>query len=248
MVLPKVDTVPAVVTAGAATVGLRVPSHPVALALLQAAGVPIAAPSANRSEAISPTTAEHVLKGLDGRIDLVLDAGPTSGGLESTVLDLSSSPPRLLRPGLVSRAEIEAVIGPFAAADDRSEPKHPERVQPDNAPLASPGMMRRHYAPRATLECVADGGKRVQELADQGVKTGWLALTAATAEADFNASLVHRIPMPCDAAQYANRLYASLHECDDAGMERIVVDQPPCGDAWLAVHDRLRRAAVTAMR
>jgi L-threonylcarbamoyladenylate synthase len=99
------------VTAGGPTVALRVPAHPVALALLRTAGVPVAAPSANRSGLLSPTRGEHVLLGLDGRIDVLLDAGPTTGGVESTVLDLSSHPPRLLRPGLVSAAEIEAIVG-----------------------------------------------------------------------------------------------------------------------------------------
>jgi L-threonylcarbamoyladenylate synthase len=243
LVLPKVAAVPDIVTAGAATVGLRIPRHPVALALLEAAGVPIAAPSANRSEAISPTTAEHVLKGLDGRIDLVLDGGATPGGLESTVLDLSCSPPRLLRPGLVSRAEIETVIGPIASVDDPGEPDAAECVQPDDVPLASPGMMRRHYAPRAVLECVDDGRGRVKELTRQGIKTGWLALARPNANAAMDLNLTCVIGMPSNAADYASRLYAALHACDDAGVERIVVDRPPHDAAWLAVHDRLRRAA-----
>ncbi len=112
LVLPKRPVVPDIVTAGGATVGLRVPAHRVALALLKAADVPIAAPSANRSSRVSPTTAAHVLADLEGRIDMILDAGPTSGGLESTVLDLTVEPPRVLRPGLVSVAQLEEVIGP----------------------------------------------------------------------------------------------------------------------------------------
>ena len=105
---------PDATTAGGPTVAVRVPAHPVALALLRAVGVPIAAPSANRSTELSPTLAEHVLRGLDGRIDLVLDGGPTAGGIESTVLDVTTSPPRLLRPGLIGPAELEAVIGPIS--------------------------------------------------------------------------------------------------------------------------------------
>src|SRR5579872_2410044 len=111
LVLPKSLLVPDEVTAGSQTVAVRVPSHAVALALLRAAGAPVAAPSANRSMLLSPTTAEHVLEGLDGRIDAVLDAGPAPGGIESTVIGLADSPPRLLRPGLISPAQIEAVIG-----------------------------------------------------------------------------------------------------------------------------------------
>ena len=111
LVLPKAAAIPDIVTADGPTVGVRVPAHPVALALLRAAGVPLAAPSANRSTELSPTTAEHVGRSLDDRIDLILDAGPTTGGIESTVLDLTTDPPRLLRPGLVTPAMIEEVIG-----------------------------------------------------------------------------------------------------------------------------------------
>src|SRR4051794_39087740 len=118
LVLPKAAAVPDAVTAGGPTVAVRVPAHPVALALLRAAGVPLAAPSANRSTELSPTTAGHVLHGLGGRIDLVLDAGPTAGGIESTVLDVTTNPPRLLRPGLVTPAMIEAVIGPIRRASE----------------------------------------------------------------------------------------------------------------------------------
>src|SRR5207249_1608348 len=114
LVVPTSPRIPDLVTGGGPTVALRIPAHPVAQALLRAAGLPLAAPSANRSSALSPTRAEHVLSGLKGRIDLVLDSGPTPGGIESTVLDVTTSPPRLLRPGLVTPAELEAVVGPIA--------------------------------------------------------------------------------------------------------------------------------------
>src|SRR5438128_2586209 len=114
LVLPKRRELPDIVTAGGPTVAVRVPAHPVAQALLKEAGVPVAAPSANRSTGLSPTTAAHVLRGLADRIDLILDGGPTSGGIESTVLDVTTSPPRLLRPGLVTPAAIEAIVGPIA--------------------------------------------------------------------------------------------------------------------------------------
>lgn len=231
LVLRKRDSVPAIVTAGAATVALRVPAHPVALALIRAAGLPIAAPSANRSNEVSPTRAEHVLKGLAGRIDLVLDGEPTSGGLESTVIDLSVQPPRLLRPGLVTRGEIEAVIGPISTISN---------VNNEIAALPSPGLLSRHYAPRAILECVADNGaEKVGQLIQQGVRVGWLTISNATA-ASHNVVL---IPMPPDPSGYSAQLYAALHSLDEAGVERIIVELPPAGDAWAAVHDRLRRAA-----
>jgi L-threonylcarbamoyladenylate synthase len=239
LVLPKRPLVPDVATAGAATVALRVPAHPVALALLSAADVPIAAPSANRSMAVSPTRAEHVLRGLRGRIDLVLDGGPTAGGLESTVVDLTVWPPRLLRPGLVTRQQIEAVVGPITVMD--------AGLPARDVPLASPGMMTRHYAPRATLECLAatDTGNRVRELLSQNLRVGWLTFgrRGDLCSESRPPALLRVFAMPADAAAYSAILYAALHTCDEAGMDFIVVDAPPSGDAWAAIHDRLRRAS-----
>ncbi len=230
LVVPRTAAVPDATTAGGPTVAVRVPAPPVALALLRATGAPIAAPSANRSSELSPTTAEHVLRGLDGRIELVLDGGPTTGGVESTVLDVTTSPPRLLRPGLIGPAELEAVVGPVV---------RPAALQADAA-LPSPGMLARHYAPRTPLECTTDGRGRVEELLAGGKRVGWLT---------FFAALEHGPPglvvrkMPADPAGYAALLYAALHALDEAGVDRIVVDRPPDGDEWLAVRDRLRRAA-----
>jgi L-threonylcarbamoyladenylate synthase len=231
LVLPKRPEVPDAVTGGGPTVAVRVPAHPVAWALLWAAGVPVAAPSANRSTELSPTTAAHVLRGLDGRIDLLLDAGPTPGGIESTVVDVTMSPPRLLRPGLVTPAELEAVVGKVARAG--------EPASAAGLPLPSPGMLARHYAPRAPLECVAgDGRERVEVLLRQGVRVGWVTWEGA---GDVSGAVTVR--MPGDSAGYAGRLYAALHELDAAGVDRIVLALPPDSDAWLAVRDRLRRAA-----
>lgn len=229
LVLLKRDIVPDAVTAGGPTVAVRMPAHPVALALIRAAGVPIAAPSANRSTELSPTRAEHVLRGLDGLIDLVLDSGPTPGGIESTVLDLTSTPPRLLRPGLVTRADIERVIGPIQLA-----PHTPSA----GGALPSPGMLARHYAPRTPLELATDGRQRVEELLAVGDKVGWLTVVDGAMSAGLT-----RIVMPHDARAYAAALYAALHLLDEGGQDRIVVDTPPSGDEWLAIHDRLRRAA-----
>jgi L-threonylcarbamoyladenylate synthase len=237
LVLPKRPEVPAIVTAGGPTAALRVPAHPVALGLLQAAALPIAAPSANLSTTLSPTRAEHVLRGLDGRIDLVLDGGPTSGGLESTVLDLTSTPPRLLRPGLVSPAEIEAVIGPI------QRPAAMAEIAEEQA-LPSPGMLRRHYAPRAPLECAAgDGRTRVEELSRQGVRVGWVRCGQG-GEAALPGVLA--VALPCEPAAYSAQLYAVLHELDEAGVARIIVALPPMSEEWLAVQDRLRRAATSS--
>lgn len=243
LVLPKTAAVPDIVTAGGPTVAVRVPAHPVALALLRAVGVPLAAPSANRSTELSPTTAEHVLRGLEGRIELILDGGPTSGGIESTVLDLTTNPPRLLRPGLVSPQQIEAVIGPITR---QSEPeasatgmtKSPV-ANASGSVLRSPGLMAKHYAPRAPLELADDDGRsRVEALARAGQLIGWLTWPGM---GDFAGSV--RVEMPADLGGYAARLYAALHELDAASVERIVVARLPDGEEWLAIRDRLRRAA-----
>jgi L-threonylcarbamoyladenylate synthase len=236
LVLPKWPVVPDLVTASGRTVGIRVPAHPVALALLQAAQIPIAAPSANRSAEVSPTTAEHVRQSLDGRIDLVLDAGPTPGGLESTVLDLTIDPPHVLRPGLVTISQLEAAIGNVGW--DEAARQHAVR-----GPAQSPGLLERHYAPRAKLQCVKVGGAQaaVQELLATNHRVGWLRLGRASSRNVSENAIA--IDMPSDPAAYSARLYAALHELDDAAVGHIVVDLPPSGDAWLAVHDRLKRAS-----
>ena len=149
LVLPKQPTVPDVVTAGLPTVGVRAPAHPVALELIRRSGVPVAAPSANRFTELSPTTAEHVRRSLGGSVDLILDGGPAQVGIESTVLSLAGAQPVLLRPGMVSPAQIEELIGPVTLGgriEDQSASAH-----------ASPGLHRRHYSPRTPLLLVSNG-------------------------------------------------------------------------------------------
>ena len=233
LVLPKAASVPHAVTAGGPTVGVRLPAHPVALGLIRAAGTPIAAPSANVSLSISPTRAEHVLRGLAGRIDLVLDAGPTPGGLESTVIDLTRSPARLLRPGLVTRGEIEAVIGPIEA-------NVPQDQSLDAGPARSPGMLERHYAPSMPLECHSGSRSRVEALARQDMRIGWLTFLGG---GDAGPAGVRVVELPTDPIGYAAGLYAALHALDIDRVDRIIVELPPEGDAWQAVHDRLARAS-----
>lgn len=232
LVLPKNHAVPDTVTAGGPTVAVRVPAHPVALALLREAGVPVAAPSANRSGDLSPTTAEHVRRGLGDRVDVILDGGPCLGGLESTVLDVTTNPPRLLRPGLVSPTELAAVLG--------KAPQPPDRVC-ESEPLPSPGLLARHYAPRTITECIAHSAEdRVLKLVQNGGRIGWLTIEAPSNPG--GPAVVIR--MPEDPKEYAARLYAELHQLDNLGLDRIVVSRPPDGEAWQAVHDRLRRACV----
>jgi L-threonylcarbamoyladenylate synthase len=237
-VLPKQPELPNVVTAGGTTVALRLPAHPLALALIRAAEVPIAAPSANPSTRISATTAEHVLSGLEGRIDLVLDGGPTPGGLESTVLDVTCSPPRLLRPGLVSPEAIEALIGPIVRGASAEGPTATTGAAAP--PPRSPGLMARHYAPRVPLVCVAGGWDEVQSLLRAGFRVGWLAFGDATNGEQAGLTIVR---MPIEPVGHAAQLYAALHALESADVERIVVSLPPEGEGWLAVHDRLRRAS-----
>jgi L-threonylcarbamoyladenylate synthase len=225
LVVPRRPHIPDAVTAGGPTVALRVPAHPVALALLRTCGLPLAAPSANLSTQLSPTRAEHVLAGLAERIDLLLDAGPTPGGLESTVVDVTTAPPRLLRPGLVTRTEVEAVLGPLAGAVASA------------GPLRAPGQLPRHYAPRTPLELVnGPAATRVAELAGQRV--GVLSIGEAALPAG-----VTGIALSAEPGGYSAGLYAALHTLDAASLDVIVVELPPPGDDWLAVHDRLCRAA-----
>jgi L-threonylcarbamoyladenylate synthase len=231
LVLPKTDAVPDIVTAQGPTVAVRMPAHPVALSLLRSAQLPLAAPSANRSTKLSPTRAEHVLADLEGRIDFVLDAGPTTAGLESTVLDLTTTPPRILRPGPVSGTELEAIIGPVTRAGEPTM---------DPGPPPSPGMLGRHYAPATPLECMTRDVERVQELAREGRRVGWLTSTPPDIPPNPNMVIVR---MPDNPVEYATLLYDVLHRLDTMGLERIVVARPPDTEDWSAIRDRLKRAA-----
>ncbi len=234
LILPRRPCIPDVVTGGGSTVAVRVPAHRVALDLLRAANMPIAAPSANRSNHLSPTRAEHVLRGLEGRIDLILDGGPTTGGLESTVVDVSVQPPQLLRPGLLPPGILETYLGPVVRA---------QRTRRQGELLPAPGMLQRHYAPRTPLECNDDDGwERVRTLTAQGLKVGWMTLAGKSVE---ETSGVDVRCMPTRAEDYGSQLFAVLHELDQAHLDRIVVELPPATEEWLAVRDRLLRAATT---
>ena len=212
---------PTAVTAGLDTVGLRVPAHPVALALIRAAGTPIAAPSANRFTELSPTTAEHVRRGLGDAVDLILDGGPTTVGIESTVLSLAGPRPRLLRPGMVSRKDIEDAIGPIEEG--------PENAAVNAHP--SPGLHPRHYSPRTRLLVVTG-------CAVPGCGRGAYLHRGETCPEG-----VRDVPMPPAPAAYAAVLYETLHALDREGLDWIAVEQPPDGPEWAGVTDRLARAA-----
>ncbi len=206
------------------TIAIRVPAHPVALRLLEVSGLPLAAPSANRSEGISPTTAEHVARSLPD-VPLVLDGGASSWGIESTVLDLTTAPPTLLRPGALGLRALREVTGTIAL---------PDAGPADGAARPSPGMSRRHYAPRATVILAKD----VQEVDRTGLAGPIGVLTYETAGAEDAAEV-----LSADPREYAADLYAALHRLDDAAVATILVQEPPQTEDWLAVRDRLSRAS-----
>ena len=238
LVFKKSPAVPDIVTAGGPTVAIRCPAHPIAHALLLAAGIPIAAPSANRSTRVSPTTAAHVLAALDGRIRLILDGGPCARGIESTVLSLAVTPPLLLRPGPITLQELEAVAGPISTA------QHADDV---GAALPSPGRMERHYAPRAAVEIinardVAARSAAIQASAGASARIGRICMNGSATSAT-STSNPFVIVLPDAAAGYAAGLYAALHRLDDLGATHILIDAPPDNEEWHAICDRLRRAA-----
>ena len=219
--LEKQPAIPAIVTAGLPTVGLRMPAHPIALALIRAAGVPLAAPSANRFGELSPTTAGHVRRSLGSEVDFILDGGPCKVGIESTVLSLTEPRPILFRPGGISRTDLEAIVGPVGSAQEVQAGAHP-----------APGLHPRHYSPRTTLYLVTNGKLPAQ---GQGIY-----LQHQHASSRTNIAIRQ---MPQSAADYAAALYEVLHQADAGNYNWIAVDLPPSTPEWEAVQDRLKRAA-----
>ena len=230
LVLDRAAAVPLITTGGLDTVAVRVPAHPVAQGLIRAAGRPLAAPSANRSGRPSPTRAPHVLEDLGGRIELILDGGSTSVGLESTVLDMTTEPPTLLRPGGVTLEQLEAHLGRVRLA-----------TGDDEAAGRSPGLRFRHYAPRAKVvlieagageEAVAswlDGGKSVALMAQRSVGLDRPGLRVRL--------------MPIDLEAYARELFEALRDLDATGVDAIFVEGIAEVGLGRAIMDRLRRAA-----
>jgi L-threonylcarbamoyladenylate synthase len=224
IVLPKAPNVPDALSGGGPRLGVRLPAHPVALALIRALGEPIAAPSANRFMQLSPTRAEHVARGLGDKVDLILDGGDCAFGIESTVVRLEPEGATLLRPGAIPVALIESVLGqPLRRA--------PAIDVRDGHAQDSPGLHERHYAPRTPMFLYQQG-----QALPPG-RGGMLTLS------NSNAETAYRVQMPENAADYARRLYAELHALDCAGLDWIAVEAPPADPSWAAVHDRLRRAA-----
>ncbi len=250
LLLPRQPTIPPIVTAGRALVGVRMPAHPVALALIAAARVPIAAPSANRFGHTSPTTAEHVLEDLDGRIDMVLDAGPAWCGVESTVLEVGEQGIILYRPGAISVEEIEAVAGPVALYQP---PSTSVTTPPESLP--SPGVDMRHYAPKARVfpvELAADTEAKlhtqwlqtVVEKSQPWVTVGIMLPTDWPLPAEFSGVCYDWGSWGNDR-QLAQRLFAGLRSLDAMGADVIVCPLPPVSGMGTAIRDRLLKAART---
>jgi L-threonylcarbamoyladenylate synthase len=230
LVLPKTPDIVADVTAGLGTVGLRVPNHPLALELLRAFDGPVAAPSANRSNHVSPTTAAHVRDELGDAVDVILDGGPCAVGIESTVLDLSrDGRPAIFRPGGVAREQIEAVVGPVDVV---------ARTISSNEPAASPGQQERHYAPRAP----AFRFSPPPPLENAGPNAAILVAGSVYRLRRKTPHMPYLMEMPGTPAEYAHHLYAALRELDALGVDAIYVMMPPDTPEWAAVRDRLIRA------
>ncbi len=237
MLLPRSPAIPDLCTAGRANVGLRLPAHPVARALIAAAGVPVAAPSANIFGHISPTTAEHVLADLDGRIDAVLDAGGCAVGVESTVLDPVSTPPLIYRPGGVTAEQLKYVLGNVEMALRTVSDEVPREA------LESPGFGIRHYAPRARVVLVASEVELMQVLKRETRHNTVGVLLPFEWRSPLVAVTVVRWGSWSEPQQLARDLYAQLRALDDQGVEVIVCSMPPAEGIGMAIRDRLRKAS-----
>jgi L-threonylcarbamoyladenylate synthase len=233
LILPKNSRVPDLASGGLATVAVRIPNHPVALALIRQTATPLAAPSANRSGRPSPTTAQHVVDDLNRAIPLILDGGPTAIGVESTVLDVTCTPPVLLRPGGVSQEAIEAAIGPLAGRADAALQRR------------SPGTRYRHYSPRARVWVLEDASpealeRTVAAALAAGQRVGCLLHRLAFVQAPPSVTMTQ---IGGCVADYARHLFAALRKLDALGVDVIIVEGVTEEGLGSAVMDRLRRAA-----
>jgi L-threonylcarbamoyladenylate synthase len=243
LVLPRAKEIPEIVSAGGPTVGVRWPSHPFIQAVIRECGFPLAAPSANPSGRLSPTSAEHVHKNLEGKIRLIVDGGPAQVGIESTVLDLTSNPPTVLRPGMIRPESLEAAIGEVQRSGFRVRSSE-LRVRSSGITLRSAGLLKKHYAPRATLLVLSwrNGADLKWQIANRHLPIATchvIAHSRVPGREGFGRVSV----IPRDPDAFARAIYAALHRADAAGAELTVVEAPPASPRWRAIADRLRRAA-----
>jgi len=234
VVLLKSALIPDVVTAGRKSVAVRFPLHPVAQRLIAATGLPLAAPSANRFQRVSPTTAEHVLDDLDGRIDAILDGGSCPIGVESTVLDLTGDVPFILRKGAITLEQLQQALGEVVLAD-------PDGVSYRHGGLPSPGMMSRHYAPRTKLLLVEGREKALAEKAQQVSKQKLGALLPSGW--NISAATIFDWGQWRDWAKLASRLYAGLRCLDEQSLDVIIAPLPPEEGLGGAIRERLLKAS-----
>lgn len=242
LVLPRSARISKTVTAGGKTVGVRWPSHPFIQAVIRACEFPLAAPSANPSNEISPTNAAHVAKGLGDKIPLIIDGGQSQVGIESTVIDLTVQPPRLLRPGMIHAESLLAVTGELTLGFGESEEV-----------LRSPGLLKKHYSPKAMLVVLSWSDETDLEFQISNIisensklKTQNLGLSSihiiAHTQIPLGGKFARVSVIPHDAEAFARAFYAELHQCDEAGAGLIVVETLPRGASWRGIADRLERA------
>jgi L-threonylcarbamoyladenylate synthase len=242
LLVRRTDRVPDIVTAGRSAVGLRMPAHPTALNLIRAAGVPIAAPSANLFSRPSPTTALHVLNDLSGRIDAIIDSGRTTIGVESTVLDITQSPAVIYRPGGVTREQIEAVIGPVVLYT------HKEELAAEPSAMPSPGVGIRHYAPNAEVLLIEGGLKELVAIAraqKQSPKKIGILLPNDWKVPEIEPFNIFPWGRWGDWDQLAERLFLALRFLEERGVVKILVPMPEDSGLGTALRDRLTKAART---
>ncbi|MDB5221016.1 MAG: hypothetical protein JWO86_8943 [Myxococcaceae bacterium] len=234
LVVARASHVPDIVSGGLPTVGIRAPQHPVALALIRAAGEPLAAPSANAHMHVSPTTAAHVVRSLGDRVELVLDAGPCAHGIESTVVDMTRDPPRVLRAGATSLEAIRAVV---------PEVVYDTITFTGDAARASPGLASKHYAPRTRVVLAQAGAGFSAALAEAARDVTRVGIVVWSAEAKRDVGFTFVATLPPDPEGYGRAIFAALHDADAASLDILVIERVPDDPGWWAVADRLRRAA-----
>lgn len=233
LVLPRKQTVPDIVTAGGSTVGIRWPGHPFMQAVIRRCGFPLAAPSANLANQVSPTCAEHVLTGFGSAIPLIVDGGQCQVGIESTVVDVSVNPVRVLRPGMIHAGQIASLV-----------PVQTEALNNADTVLKSPGQLVRHYSPKAELRMLhwRDGDDLRRQLEVQGLQGKKVQIvTHSNIPSGFDNESVSVIPH--DAEAFARALYSELHQCDAKKVDVIVIETLPGTPEWQGIADRLQRAA-----
>ena len=232
MVLPAAENIPDNVTAGGKTVGIRWPGHPFIQAVIRECDFPLAAPSANLSDTVSPTNAGHVRKQLGDKVPLIIDGGQSQVGIESTVVDLTVSPPRLLRPGMIHEQALMSVTGKLTAG-----------VGDGEEILKSPGRLKKHYSPKAKLYVLdwADDVELALKIKNLKLTTGGEIIAHSRIPSGSGTGNVSVVPH--DAEAFARALYAELHRCDEVGARWIIVEAPPTTPEWSGIADRLHRAA-----